>query len=421
MGLSCSSCGYRSQNRAFFRRAKGGSFALDRWFCLGCKPFPKARLSFTAIVASGFLALFGWLAVAVNEGLEPFGYLMMAWGGFISLTPFTLAVHEMGHAAVAALLGRRVYQINIGSGAPFKTFRIGRTLLVLGRDMSAGYVVQLPLQKASRWGDMAILAAGAVANLIAAVSLMFLADYLSAWSGVAAAFTAGSILSNLLTGLGALIPKSHVREGQLRPSDGQQMLQLLRRQRAKVDWQVHHDAFKGGELLEAKLWEEAEAHYRDAFVRHPDQPGFLGVLMHVLAISKGYEAAMYCAKEHDAFLRQERQILEPMAPLWSYAWSMAAWAFIRSPTGDFTSADTLSRKALQAGSSPYPRAVQGAILTRVGEQERGLSEILDSLRELGSPSDKLEFCDFIISEHLESVDLKASDFRSYAAHLRALI
>jgi hypothetical protein len=187
-----------------------------------------------------------------------------------------------------------------------------------------------------------------------------------------------------------------------------------------VDWQVHHDTFRGGQLLRAKRWQEAEAHYREAFLRHPDHPGFLGLLMHVLSVSKGNEAARSCVDEHDAFLRQEGQIAGPMAPLWSYAWSMAAWTIIQSPTGDVTWAEMLLRKALQADPSPYVGAVQGAIFIRAGERRRGLSEILVNLRELGSPSDKLEFCDFIIAEQLENTDPRASDLQSYAAHLRAL-
>lgn len=418
MGRSCSSCGYKSQNRAFFRPMSGRTFGLNRWFCLGCKPVPTARPGFASLAASVLLAVLGWLAIAADGGVEFLGYGFLVWSGFIFLTPLTLAVHEIGHAAVAALLGRRVYQINIGSGRPLKSFEIRRTQLVVGRNLSSGYVVQIPLEKSSRWGDAAILMAGATANFIAAIVLMFCAAHLAAWSEVAAAFVAGSILSNCLTGFGSLIPRTHDIDGALYASDGRQILQLLRRPRGIMDWQVHHDAVEGGQLIRKKRWEEAEAHYRHAFARHPDQPGFLGVLMHVLAASKGYEAAMRCAEEHDAFLRQEGHIDGPMAPFWSYAWGMAAWTIIRSPTGDFVSAKSMSHKATQAGPAPYSDAVQGAILAKSGEREKGLYQIIDNLKGLGSPDDKLEFCDFIIAERLENPDLKVSDFQSYADHLR---
>ncbi len=421
MALSCFSCRYKSQNRAFFRQMRAGTLGLDRWFCLGCKPFPKAKLGFSALAASGFFALLGWLLVAASPGLEPLGYGLLAGGALIFTGPFTLVVHEMGHAAAAALFGRRVYQISIGSGVPFKTIKISHTLFVIGRDMGVGYVIELPVKEQNRLASMLILAAGATANLAVAVLLMNLADYVSVRSGVAAAFIAGSILSNLITAALALLPGHHTRDGKMRPSDGQQMLKLLGPKGAPVDWQLHHTAFKGGVLLQAKLWNEAETHYRDAFARYPDQPGFLGALMHVLGVSKGYAAAMSCVDENDAFLRQEGELSAAMSPIWSHAWGMAAWAHIRAPRGNLSSADTFLQKAIEADpDSPYPRAVLGAILARSGEPSNGLAVIMANLRELGSPGDKLEFCDFILAENLESEDLKASDFRSYAAHLRAL-
>lgn len=420
MGLSCSLCRYESQNRALFRREKSGSFNLKSWFCLGCKPAPKVSLGFTTLIMFGILAMLGALAVAGGADMAPLGYVLLAMGGWIVLTPLTVAIHEMGHAGVAALLGRRIYQINIGSGPAFKSVQIGHTQWTFGRDLSGGLVVQAPLKTPSRLGDAAILAAGAAANLAAACCLMFWADRLTEGFAGLAAFIAGSILSNAFTGIRALIPQTYKRDGHSQRSDGKQLVQLFRRPRASVDWQVHHDALKGGQWLQARRWDEAETHYRDAFARHPDQPGFLGVLLHVLAASKGYDAARTCAEQHDAFLRQEGQTSGPMAPLWSYTWSMAAWSFIRSSSGDLTAADTFLRKALQAGSSPYLEAVQGALLIRTGERETGLPKIMDNLKELATSADKLEFCDFILGEPLEGVDLKTADFQSYGAHLRTL-
>ena len=418
MRLSCSSCGYRSENRAFFRRVKNGALGLGRWFCLGCKPFPKGSLGFASLALPGAFALFGWLALRIGDGLEPGGYGLLLISGSILLTPLTLVVHELGHAAVAALLGRRVYQISIGSGSPLATFETNHTAWVIGRDMSFGYVIQMPLGIASRRGDVAVLAAGALANLTVAIALTRLTGAVSEWSNAAAALMVGSILSNLFVGVGALVPGGYVRDGRSWPSDGRQIFQRLRQGRSTVDWQAQHDAFTGWNLVRAKRWEEAKAHYEAAFARHPDEPTFLGGLMHILAHSRGYEAAMVCAKEHDAFLRRERQIPEPAAVSWSYVWSMAAWAFIRAPTGDISRARIFSRKALEAQNSPYAQAVYGALLARTGEPEDGLSEILASLKAMESSSDKLEFCDFIVTERLESDELKTSDFQAYATHLR---
>jgi hypothetical protein len=362
----------------------------------------------------GVLALLGWWAVKSNEDLEVLGFPLLILGGFTCLAPLTLAVHEIGHAAAATIFGRRVYQIHIGTGAPLMAFRVKRTVVVIGRDMGAGYVIQQPIKTMSRLASIAVLAAGAAANLTAAALLMTLAGALSSWSVAAAVFISGSSLSNFATAVVGLFPGLHTINGRRWASDGRKILQLVWRRPAPVDLDLIHAAYEGEALLQAKVWDVAEAHYRDAFGRYPDQPGFLARLLHSLVLSKGCEAATTCVEEHDEFLRQERQFSETMAPLWSYAWSMAAWVLVRSPTGDLDSADTFARKALDAAPTPYLRAVQGATVIRAGDTDKGLAAILDNLCELQSPGDKLEFCDFIVAAQLETADLKASDFQSYA-------
>jgi len=429
MGLACSACGFRAENRAFFRKEKTAFFGFTRSFCLGCKPLPKAKTGFVTLGVSGALALAGWLATAINQGLEPFGLCLAAISGLLALSPLGIAAHEAGHAAVAALLGLHVYQINVGSGLPLKTIRIQGTTIIIGRDMGAGYVISLPKQRESRWRRAVILLAGAVANFIAAVFLVFLAGAVGAaegsqttWSAGIVCIFCGAAFGNVMMGVNALVPKYQMIEGRLLPSDGSRLLELLRQWRVEEpNWQVHHDAFKGGELLQAKLWDEAEAHYRNIFSTHPDQPGFLAVLLHVLALTKGPEIAMACAMEHEPFLRRDDQIAEPMAPMWSYVWAMAAWAILRTSGGDLVLAEDFSRRAAEADpTSACARAVRGATLVRSGRRTDGLDIILNSLKDMRGPSDKLEFCDFMIAQDLQGPDLTRSDFEALAAHLRIL-
>ncbi|WP_207931748.1 tetratricopeptide repeat protein [Brevundimonas goettingensis] len=399
---------------------KRNLFGLRRWLCFGCRPVPRGRFGLESLVVSGLMVLAGSAILAAGAVLEPFGYILVAWGGFILMAPVTLAIHELGHAGVAALLGRRVYQINIGTGRAFGAFSIGLTRLAFGRDLGFGYVIQMPLKTASRAGDMAVFAAGAAANLAVAGVMLWLVNGAPHWGGVPAALTLASLFSNLITGAMALVPRTYAFEGQALVSDGRQLLHLLLRRRAAVDWGPLHDAYQAVSLAQAKRWSQAEAKYRDAFARYPDQPGFLGGLMHILPFSKDHEAARACAEAHEAFLRPEREVAAPMAVSWGYAWGMAAWSFVRSPIGDLAAADLYSRRALDLDSLPHPRAIRGALLARTGEPERGLAEMVESFRTLPNPGDQLEFCDFIIAHGLESADLKTPDFEDYAVHLRKL-
>jgi Zn-dependent protease len=424
MGRSCSSCGFRSENLAVFRREKGEAFGFGRWFCFGCRPFPRVRPGIATLVVAGGLALLGWWGVAADTGFEIGGGVLLLLAGWILGTPLTLAVHELGHAAVASLIGRRVYRICIGSGPMLATFDTGHTQWFIGRDMSMGHVIQIPLGRSSRRGDLAVLAAGATANLIMVILLLRVADRLSDGFDAAAALVGGLVLSNLFTCAAALIPGSHLRDGQSWASDGRQIFQTLRRKGPTLDWDATHAAYEGAALARSGRWEEAEACYRGALARQADEPGLVGALLHVVAYSKGKEAARLCAAEFDRFLRREREreqkreVTGRTAQPWSYAWGMAAWSHIRVPSGDLSAAALFSGKALEAGALPHSRAVEGARLTRTGDREKGLSEILETLKTLDNPGDRLEFCDFIMAEGLETPDLKTSDFQSYAAHLR---
>ncbi|GEM_PF-4818268 len=421
MGLSCSSCGFRSRNPAFFRREKAGAFDLRRRFCLGCRPWPKASLGVPAFVGAGGLALLGLWAVAIGEGLEVGGYGLLISAGTLLGGPISLAIHELAHAAIALVFGRRVYQISIGTGRPLATFDVAQTQWIIGRDMGLGYVVGIPRGRCSRPGDLAVLAAGATANLAMVILLLPVGARLSEPFPGVGALIGGLILSNLLAGAGALIPGRHVRNGQSWPTDGLQILHTLRRKRSTFDWGVHHEAYRGAVLLRARRWEDALTHYRQAFVRYPDQPGFLGVQMHLLSHSRGHEAASTFANEQGVYLEEEREVPGSVAASWGYLWGMAAWSHIRARDGDLRAAEVFTRKAFDAASSPYAHAVQGALLARTGEREAGLSRMLTTLKALESSGDRLEFCDFIIAEGLEDAELKTADFQSWAAHLRTTV
>lgn len=427
MGLSCSACRFKSENRAFFRREKTAPFGIARWFCLGCKPLPPARVGWVRLLAfAGVMVLGVQLILTSPAENNIFGYWIVVLGGLVALSPITILIHEAGHAAAAIGVGRCVYRINIGIGAPFRTIRLGQTEIVFGRDQRGGYVLALPKATDSRWREACMVAAGPAANFAAMLALAPLSGALygtgqSPWGTVGSVVVASSTVSNALAGIGALIPMYVRVEGARWVSDGRRLLQLLRPRRVAPDWQVHHDAFKGGELLQAKRWAEAEAHYRAIVAAHPEQPGFLAVLLHVLALTKGPEAAMACAIDHQEFLRQEGEIAEPMAPLWSYAWAIAAWVILRSPKGDQTVSKGFSQRAVTADpASPYAHAVQGAVLVQLGQKDEGLGMILGNLKDMNSASDKLEFCDFVVARDLENADFSRSDFQSLTDHVRTL-
>jgi hypothetical protein len=424
MGLSCSECGFKSENGAFFRLEKT-SRRGSGWFCMGCKPV-RGKLGFATLGFYGVLAFVAALITAAEPSLAQFAYILALLSGLVTLTPLTVAVHELGHTIAAVAVGRRIYQINIGRGAPLATMHLGQALVVIGKDMGAGFVACLPVGRNDRWRQAIFILAGAAANIAAGVLLIALADHISAvksniWAGEAECILWGWALSNLVAGIASLVPSRVTINWGIVPSDGSLFLSLFKRQLEAPDWQVYHEDYKGWMLIQTKRWSEAEAHYRANLAAHPEHPSFLANLLHVLALAKGPPAAMACVLEHEPFLRRTEQPTNALAPIWASTWGNAAWAILRSPGGDMALADEFSLRAAGADTtSPYPRAVRSAVLVRSGQREEGFDAILASLKDMLVTSDKLEFCDFIVAEGLENADLTRADFEAYAAHLRTL-
>ncbi|MGZ3273719.1 MAG: site-2 protease family protein [Caulobacteraceae bacterium] len=371
------------------------------------------------------MALVARMILTAPPGIGTFWYWIVVLCGQVALSPITILIHEAGHAAAAMAVGRRVYRINIGTGAPFRTIRLGQTEIVIGRDQSGGYVMCLPTAAESRWREACMVAAGPAANIGAMIALAGLAGALygtgaSAWAKIASVVVAASTVSNAWVGLRALLPLNVKLDGALWVSDGRRLLQLLLPRRETPDWQVHHDGFKGSRLVETKRWPEAECHYREALARYPDQPGFVGVLVHVLAASHGLETAVACVEQHLPLLQKTGEP-EHDAAVWAFARANAAWAIIRAPVANLDLARELLSKALASDpENACAKATEGALWAREGRREDGAAQMVAALRDVAAPSDRLEFCEFILAAGLQTEGIGLADFEAYAAHLRAL-
>lgn len=138
---------------------------------------------------------------------------------------FALILHEAGHALMILLVGFHLRQVRVGTGPLLLRLRLGRTWLVLHAFPIVAYVAMLPPPPGRRASQIAVTAAGALANAACCLVLAGIAVAVPAWFGPAL------LLSLAQAGVivGVLVPV-HGRYGSARlPSDGLRIWYLLTR------------------------------------------------------------------------------------------------------------------------------------------------------------------------------------------------
>ncbi len=223
-----------------------------------------------------------------------------------------LVVHEAGHALVGWLLRFHVTSIEIGAGPTWRAFWIGRTIVILNRRPSHGFV-RLVWQH-RRWlrtRMVCVFASGPVTNVAAAV-------WMWSWGSGArtranevdlaafALFTAALVA--LALAIPALLPFRWGHKGEVR-SDALQILDVMRFDAAAVDRIVassartlqHEDFWT--DFLRGRL-DDAAAHRcestEDPWVRLAWQANFSLLAF----VREGIAAAMVHQREAERLVAQ---------------------------------------------------------------------------------------------------------------------
>jgi hypothetical protein len=368
-----------------------------------------------ALVATGVAVL------DFDERLSAVSLFLVFIGTLIGATPLAIAIHEFGHAAAGMLVGERVYRIRIGVGVTLKEFYIGETQVLIGRELNSGIVYSGPSVRPGRWRTAISLLGGAAANLGAAAAIIALLALASAGLAggappLVSVLACAIALGNVMAGLGALVPGQNRIEGASLPSDGRKLLRLWRAPAPSVRDRADPNPFWGHRLLRDQRWAEAKALFEAVLARDPQQFGFLGVLVAIIARTDGPEAAL------DDYLDRVETLPPPDATsaATAHTWASIAWQAVL--TGDPTRlslAETLSERAFLADpTDPWVRASRGATLAAAGDVE-GLTLLTAALRDLESREGQAEFCRFLADEAARRGDGGTAE--TYAALQRHLL
>jgi tetratricopeptide (TPR) repeat protein len=164
---------------------------------------------------------------------QPLPLHFVVWtGGLIVFNALGVALHELGHAVVARLVGYGVAQIRWGYGPPVFTWRCGETQFQLRTYLFGGLVFPYPRGPASRLSSVAISAAGPLVNaMLMGLGLLLWRDTEQAGLGDFKLARSLAIANGWLL-ISSLIPvQVNTDLGEV-PSDGLALINLLLGQRA---------------------------------------------------------------------------------------------------------------------------------------------------------------------------------------------
>lgn len=139
--------------------------------------------------------------------------------------------HELGHAVAARLVGIRILDINIGAGPLLFRIRLRNDGWLLVRSVLLGGSVRcLPAIRPRRIAEAVMLIGGAAGNVVFFFAFAFVSD--AGW--FSSAIMQQLAFSQLLFAGLNLIPLSFKQDGRRMPSDGAQLLALLRSRKTSM-------------------------------------------------------------------------------------------------------------------------------------------------------------------------------------------
>ncbi|MFI4936599.1 MAG: site-2 protease family protein [Caulobacterales bacterium] len=430
MTLRCNRCGFRSDDRLFFRREEGGFFGLRETVCDACSAYQptryEKRVTANLIISQlMWIPLVGW--VFSSDSSQGLGLLTILIASLVTL-PLRIIVHEAGHALAAVAVGRTVWQVTMGRGPSILAFKLGSARVEVRRYAYAGgrmHSFDLR-ERRSRWREGVMIAAGPAANaIVAALAFWLCIEFSTAQSLqalLATASFAGIGISQAATALFNLIPRRFGDDENV-SSDGRLLLRLLRSEtpleaEGRRVWQVVA-------LSRQRRFEEAAALALATAPGAKLEAFFIAQAVDCIARARGDSSAIdwYLTSGFD--LDKVAPISEPDG-VWRRAWlqGSVAWTALRANRNDLgPMIDEYSRFALEAAPTPPAiRATRGAWLLKGGDAAQGIEMLTAAIRDESSQQDKADFCDALAAGlHDAGEERRAAGFVAVGRYVLAAV
>jgi tetratricopeptide (TPR) repeat protein len=328
----------------------------------------------------------------------------------------------MGHAAAAHLVGMKIVSVVVGSGPISVAFRWRGIRFELHRYALAGGMTHAfhQIENPGKWRQAVLLLGGVGGDLmlfgIGVLVLAWLFYRQGLTNPLIIAMAYGFLASQIFDIVRNLFP-NHGRLGRARfPTDGRQLLRLLRAKDFPQQALVGRLVWQGMALLQNGRNEEAQRHYEQAHRQLPGNGSLLSLLMHSTNKTAGArEAARYYLAGADALDAKNED---------GNSWAYANFAWNAVLTGDpelLPLADGLSKRAYERLSeTPEVQATRGAVLVQLGEHEAGVALLTKGMRGSEQRHDKAGFAPFLAAgERMRGKNELADEIEGLCRYLRS--
>lgn len=143
------------------------SFSWKSWrICPSCLA-AKKQTKFTRIIWFWAATIVVSLALLTDSKSRLWGFYFLNWILFDLCLMFTILPHELGHAAMAKLVGFRVFRVVAGSGKTFYMRRISEFVMELKRIPFSGATLMAPKEREGvRWKYALSIIGGPAVNFV---------------------------------------------------------------------------------------------------------------------------------------------------------------------------------------------------------------------------------------------------------------
>ena len=222
--LTCAKCGCSSTLRSQFVRGRDGTVA--RTWCPPCAARRRDRLASFGLGCCVLALPLAW-ALSARHPHDPVLAFVVGLYAYYLSSYFMTYLHEFGHALAARLVGFSTLAIKVGTGPTLLDRYVLGVRLQFGLTPGGGAtLLELRDVEGFRWRMVAVLAAGSLVNLGAAIVALSRVTGGEESSPVRAALV-GFAVGNLVHAVASVWPRRVRTPHGLIASDGAQILARL--------------------------------------------------------------------------------------------------------------------------------------------------------------------------------------------------